>query len=279
MEISDILNSLRPPEPWSEGDNIPWHDPAFSERMLKEHLSQAHNAASRKAEIIDQHVTWIHDEVLGGRQAKILDLGCGPGLYAHRLTALGHHCVGIDYSPASIRYAREQADAQDLDCTFVEADLRHAEFGRGFDLVMLIFGELNVFPRAAAADMLSKAAQALEPGGTLLLEVHTLAKVEANGQEASRWSASASGLFSAEPHLLLKESFWDPTHLTATQRYFVVDTVSHQVQRYASSQQGYRDEGYQALLTETGFRDISFLPRFGDAAANDDFFVILSTRS
>ncbi|MCP4589836.1 MAG: hypothetical protein GY842_03755 [bacterium] len=28
------------PAPWSEGDNITWNDPEFSERMLIEHLTQ-----------------------------------------------------------------------------------------------------------------------------------------------------------------------------------------------------------------------------------------------
>ena len=41
MNISDIVGRKIPPDPWTEGDNIPWDDPAFSERMLKEHLTQS----------------------------------------------------------------------------------------------------------------------------------------------------------------------------------------------------------------------------------------------
>ena len=33
-----IVGRRVPPKPWVEGDNIPWQDPAFSERMLVEHL-------------------------------------------------------------------------------------------------------------------------------------------------------------------------------------------------------------------------------------------------
>ena len=274
MNLEDILRRLRPPKPWSEGDNIPWNEPGFSERMLKAHLSQAHNAASRRTEIIDQHVSWIHNSLLAGQPSAILDLGCGPGLYAQRLASLGHRCVGIDYSPASIAYARQEATAQKLNCTFQEADLRQADFGHGFDLAMLIFGELNVFPKAVAADLLAKAHQALNPASTLLLEVHTAAKIEAIGLEAAHWSANDSGLFSAAPHLLLKESFWDPQTLIATRRYFVINAANSNVERYASSFQGYEAAGYDALLANAGFSDITSVPPFGRAPQNDEYFML-----
>jgi len=32
--VLDLINRTPEPAPWSEGDNIPWDDPAFSEREL-----------------------------------------------------------------------------------------------------------------------------------------------------------------------------------------------------------------------------------------------------
>ena len=60
MELADIVARTPDPEPWSEGDKIPWNDPDFSERMLREHLSQDHDLASRRLEVIEAHVAWIH---------------------------------------------------------------------------------------------------------------------------------------------------------------------------------------------------------------------------
>ena len=48
MTLADIVSRKTPPIAWAEGENIPWDDPAFSERMLAEHLSQKHNLASRR---------------------------------------------------------------------------------------------------------------------------------------------------------------------------------------------------------------------------------------
>lgn len=47
--ICDIVDRAQAPAPWSEGDNIPWDEPEFSERMLAEHLSQEHDLALRRS--------------------------------------------------------------------------------------------------------------------------------------------------------------------------------------------------------------------------------------
>jgi SAM-dependent methyltransferase len=260
MQLRDLLNRTLPPAPWAEGDNIPWHEPGFSARMLAEHLSQAHDAASRRSATIDRHVAWIHDSILAARPARILDLGCGPGLYASRLARLGHECVGIDYSPSAISHARALAVTEGLDCHFEQADLRHADFGQGFDVVMQIFGELNVFAPAQAAALLRKAYAALKPGGTLLLEVHTLAAVQALGAQPSTWEVTTAGLFAPTPHLLLRESFWDAARSVATLRYHVVDLADSALTRYAQSMQGYTEEAYAALLGEAGFSELAWHP-------------------
>src|SRR5512146_557809 len=133
MKLSHLIERSLLPEPWGEADNIPWNDPAFSERMLAEHLTQEHDAASRRFEIIDEQVNWIQTNLLANSPCKILDLGCGPGLYAYRLARLGHSVTGIDFSPASIRYARQQAEKTGLGSTYIEADLRSLEYGAQYD--------------------------------------------------------------------------------------------------------------------------------------------------
>jgi hypothetical protein len=51
--LLDIVQRDAQPAPWTEGDNVPWNDPDFSERMLAEHLSQEHDLASRRSATID----------------------------------------------------------------------------------------------------------------------------------------------------------------------------------------------------------------------------------
>jgi SAM-dependent methyltransferase len=276
LNLLDIVQREPVPEPWAEGEKIPWDDPAFSQRMLQEHLSDLHDAASRRPATIDRHVDWIHHNVLQGTSARILDLGCGPGLYTSRLAQLGHQCTGIDFSPASIDYARKQAESDRLACSYIQGDVREAEFGPGFDLAMMIFGELNVFRPDDAKSILQKTRESLNDGGTLLLEVHTPEAVEAIGAGSRRWRSSERGLFSKQPHLLLEECFWDDERQVATTRYLVVDAATASVDRYAASVQAYSDADYRTMLVDAGFQVIELVGALDGSDSSGEFVVYVA---
>jgi ubiquinone/menaquinone biosynthesis C-methylase UbiE len=258
--LLDIIRRNLEPAPWSEGDNIPWNDPAFSKRMLKEHLTQDHDAASRRFKKIDRHIAWIHQEVLKNQPGKFLDLGCGPGLYASRLARLGYQVTGIDYSPASIAYAQDTTQKENLACNYIHADLREANFGENYDAAMLIFGEFNIFRPTDIRQILRKTRTALKPGGILVLEPHTFEIVQTMGQAAPSWYSASSGLFSPDPHLVLEDHYWDSDHQTATTRIFVIDANTGNVIRYAQTFQAYTQANYQTLLIDCGFGEINFYP-------------------
>jgi len=278
--ILDIVNRQPRPAPWSEGDNIPWNDPDFSERMLAEHLSQEHDLASRTTDTIDEHVGWIFSEALDGRPARVLDLGCGPGLYAHRLASLGCDVVGLDFSPASIRHAEQVAEDNGLRCRFIHADVRDEGFGDGFDLVMMIFGQINVFPRDRAMEILAKAHAALEPGGRLLLEVQVAETIREGGEAGPSWYSAPSGLFSDRPHVVLQENFWDARARASTTRFMVVDAETGAVSSYALSNEAYTEEELDSFLLKAGFREVRRVPtlRGTTATVETDLPVVVARR-
>jgi SAM-dependent methyltransferase len=264
MNLLDFVNRPPSPEPWSEGEKIPWNEPSFSARMLKEHLNQQHDAASRRSDKIDKHIAWIHGCVLQQKRVKVLDLGCGPGLYTQRLTQLGHECVGIDFSPASIAYAAaNEADREEQEqvrSTYLLQDIREADYGNGYGLVMLIFGEFNVFSPGDAKAILCKAHTALDPGGALLIEPQTESSIFQEGNSPRSWYSSPSGLFSDKPHICLTENFWDETSKTTSIRYWIINATTGQIARYSSTTQAYSQEELQSMLTACGFSQITFYP-------------------
>lgn len=281
MNLLDIVQRTPVPSPWREGDNIPWHDPGFSARMLDEHLSQEHDHASRRTPAIDAHVAWIHAAVLGERPSRVLDLGCGPGLYANRLAARGHACTGIDYSPASVDYARSTAAAAGLACTYHLADLRAADYGQGYDFAMLLYGELNVFSPRHIATILDKLHTALRPGGQLLLEPHTFAALAQETTREAAWFSASGGLFSPTPHLCLTENYWDPAGQTQTRRYYVIDSATAAVTFHAQTLQAYHEDQYRDLLARHGFAEICLLPGLAPdrLPPTAGFCAILATRT
>jgi len=279
--IQGIVDRTQEPDPWSEGDNIPWDDPGFSERMLAEHLSQEHDLASRRSETIDQHVEWIFSEVLGSRPAKLLDLACGPGLYTIRLARIGCECIGIDFSPASIRHARDIAAAEaDLSCTYHQADVRDGPFGEGFDLVMMVYGQFNVFQRDRGVEILKKAHGALKPGGSLILEVQSLEQIRQGGEKAPSWYSARSGLFSDAPHLVLQENFWHADAGASTTRFVIIDGQTGTVSNYALSNEAYTEHELSDALRLAGFKDVERFPSLsGESVSGDEDLPVIVARS
>ncbi len=265
MQTADIIHR-QPPAIWSTSSKIPWHDPAFSTRMLREHLDQSHDRASRRLERIDEHVHWLAQRVLPNQPSTVLDLGCGPGLYTERLARLGHRCVGIDVAPAAIEHARAVAATSASGCAYVQGDLRSASLGGPYDAALLLFGEFNAFSPTESSLILDRAAQVLKPGGCLVLEAHTSAYVEHIGRHEPTWTRATRSVFCDEPHLWLKEAFWDPNAHVAIERYFVIGASSSTTE-YVSTTQGYGREDYERMLHRAGFDRIDVYPSL---AAEDE---------
>lgn len=278
MQLSDLVARFdRAPEPWVEGRTIPWDDPAFSRPMLREHLSQQHDGASRRIGLIQQHVAFIERIALPSRPARVLDLGCGPGLYALMLTERGHDVLGIDFSPASVEYAREQAATRSLACRFELGDIRRADYGEGYDLVMLLYGELNLFERHEAVSLLQRCAAALAPQGKLLLEVHSYDVVRKRGEAAPKWSVVQSGLFSDAPHLRCDQAFWSEQGHVASGRHWLVDAGTSEVTLYGWSMLAYDDAAYDALLADAGLHIEARFDSLTGAPDAGDFPVLLAS--
>lgn len=256
---------------WDGRYKIPWDDPDFSRRMLAEHLSQDHDLASRKKETIDAQVRWIHENIAGGSPAGVLDMGCGPGLYVECLMKRGYTCRGIDFSPASIAHARSRVGDK---AVFIEGDVRYADFGHDHDLAMMLFGELNVFSPDECRALLKKAGEALVPGGTLLIEVHTFETIKRAGEAPNSWYRSGpgiQGLFSDDPHICLIENHWFEHLNTARQTFFIIDAAQGGVTSYRNTTKAWTEEEYEALLAEAGFTDIT--RRTDWPVTNEDFIL------
>jgi len=272
----DIVKRIPVPDPWSEGEKIPWNDPELSKRMLQYHLAQDHDLASRRFSIIDKHVKFIDD--LAGGPSKVLDLGCGPGFYTSRLTSLGYKCKGIDFSPASIDYAKEQAEKAGQEIDYLTEDIRTAEYGEGYGLAMMVYGEFNVFKKEDIRAVLKKAYDSLEDGGVFIAEPHRFEAVKSFGEAAPSWYSSESMLFSDDPHLALMECFWVEEHRVTINRYLIVDAATGEVTLHASTMQAYTNEEYETLLRGAGFSEVEFHDSLTEEEEGNEHLMVIVGR-
>ena len=140
-QLSDLQSRPPVPKPWDGNKaNLPWGDPEFSRRMLKEHLDSSHDLASRRPLVMNAQVGWVISSLFEPRGVKnVLDLTCGPGLWSNALARRGYIVRGIDISPAAIDYARKVARDEKLTATFFQADVRDAVYGSGYDAALFVY--------------------------------------------------------------------------------------------------------------------------------------------
>lgn len=250
MDISTIISGSHPMRLSPDESKIPWDEPAFSQRMLENHLSQEHDWASRRLAVIEQQVEWIASQLPVG--ARILDLGCGPGFYTQRLAERGYCCTGVDFSPASIAWARQQAQVAGLNIEYLLQDIRAYSPKNTFDFIMMTFGELNVFNAVDARTLINRCAQWLVSGGKLLTEVHTFDEVKRQGMAEPGWQRCQQGVFLDRPHLLLTEHVWEQEAQTSSTLFWTIDENGNAT-RFGSQMTAWQDEEYASLLSDCRF--------------------------
>ncbi|MFI5959131.1 class I SAM-dependent methyltransferase [Cryptosporangium sp. NPDC051539] len=83
----------------------------------------------------DRHDLDAYEALVAELQAtKILDIGCGTGVFATRLAAAGRNVTAMDPAPGSINYARNRPGGQLVN--WVRGEIRDVP-GSGFDLATM----------------------------------------------------------------------------------------------------------------------------------------------
>jgi 2-polyprenyl-6-hydroxyphenyl methylase/3-demethylubiquinone-9 3-methyltransferase len=103
------------------------------------------------------------EKVLGGYSGKrILDIGCGGGIFAEAAARAGASIVGIDPSKPSIEVAREHARSQGLDIDYRIGFAEQMDLDEQFHSVMAV----DVLEHVNDLDVtLENCARVLRPGG------------------------------------------------------------------------------------------------------------------
>jgi len=250
-----------PPPLWQGGGNLPWNDSAFSARMLREHLDESHGAASRQAAERAAQLDWLWAQLRLAPGHHILDLTCGPGLYAVPLAQRGCFVTGVDFSPASIAHARRLAAQEGVDerAAFVEADVRDYEpEPAAYDAALFLYGQLAVFPREQAAALLAKAARALRPGGRLVVELLDEARVDK--KDSSWWYTDDKGLWGERPFLHLGERRWDAAERASIERFLILHLETGVLDEIVLCDQTYAVGEMVGMMRAAGFGEVTTYP-------------------
>jgi len=200
-----------------------WNDEHTSTQMLSFHLNEAIDVSSRNAEFISRSVDWITSKFNIGKDAKIADFGCGPGLYATRLARHGADVTGIDFSRRSIEYAKAVAVSEQLNISYVEQNYLDFETQDRFDLVLMIMCDFCALNPTQRKEILRKFHRILKPGGSVLLDVYSLAAFDQR-EEVTKFEVNLlNGFWAPNKYYGFLNTFKYDEERVALDKYTIVE--------------------------------------------------------
>ncbi len=221
LDVSVLESCKRRPQLFAPGVALFWDDPYISQSMLKSHLDPETPSASRRPEQIDAIVEWLAGKLGLAQGQRVVDLGCGPGLYARRLAARGLDVTGVDYSRNSIAYARQEAAAAGLPIKYILRDYRTLDYQAEYDAALLIYYDLGALSDADRDEVLRRVLAALRPGGRFAFDVLT-EEGRARTRAESGWQARQGGFWRPGPHVVLTDVFTYPANHAELDQYIVI---------------------------------------------------------
>jgi SAM-dependent methyltransferase len=219
----ELNRLLEKPEPFSVYTAADlWTDEYVSARMLEFHLDPANDLASRRPESIDRIVGWIETR-LGLSGKSVCDLGCGPGLYAERMTMHGASVTGLDFSARSLTHARQSAARQRLAIAYRQADYLKDELPARQDVVTLIYGDFCVLSPEQRRALLERIRAMLKPDGHFVFDVFSRLQFGQLSEEFRCERRLMNGFWAEGDYFGFKVTHLYADRYLALDRYLIVE--------------------------------------------------------
>ena len=256
MIIKQIIKYAKKPELYTPGTAIMWTNKHISEQLLEVHLNEEIDLASRKKSTIEKTTDWILSKV-EKHPLHILDLGCGPGLYAELLAEKGHYVTGIDFSQNSIDYAREHARKKQRSINYLNKNYLQLDLDENqFELIILIYTDFCVLQPAERKQLLCNIKKWLKPGGKFIFDVNSDKELDKK-ITPKNWEATEKGFWRELPYLVLSESYLYGDEKVILFQHIVSDE-SGKTEVYRFYTHFFSENDLETELGKNGFSELKF---------------------
>jgi len=248
--FAQLKTMMKKPALYEKGTAELWTNEHISKGMLEAHLNPNLDAATRNHETVQKTVDWINSIAPAEQYRDLLDLGCGPGIYAEKFHDLGYHVSGVDFSECSINYARNSAKNKNLPIRYYHQDYLTLDFIEQCDLVTLIYYDFGVLSTDDRAELLKKIFTALRPGGLLIVDVLTPHHF-IDQSEFKKWEYADTGFFCDEPHFCFHSFYRYDGKSTILDQYIIA--TEHNVWHINNFQHTFTKDEIMLELGTAGF--------------------------
>lgn len=280
MKVTEIISQSEKPELYAKGTSFMWTDEHISKQLLNVHLNVDTDLASRKKSTIEKTANWILETQKEKGKLNILDLGCGPGLYAEIFAEKGHNITGVDISKNSIEYAQKSAKDKKLNANYVNANYLEINLEPDkYDLVVLIYTDLGVLMPSERETLLKMVYCVLKKGGTFIFDVLKDKDIE-NKISPKTWEVNNSGFWKKSPYLALSESFLYQEEKVILFQHNIIDTIEN-IETYRFWTHFFSKSDVCKMLETYNFIDVHFrediLPK-GDMLNGDNVIFTMTSK-
>ena len=102
----------------------------------------------------------------------ILELACGTGNIAIRLSERGYSCTGLDISESMLTLAGEKASAKGLSIPFILQDMGSLDYNRKTDAVLCLCDGINyITDKSEAGELFKKVSAIIRPDGVFIFDI------------------------------------------------------------------------------------------------------------
>lgn len=234
---------------FQRSENSIWTDEHIAKELLKCHLDESIDGASRKLEKRSKILEFINKSI--NKNSKILDLGCGPGLFDFELAKFGHRILGIDFNSESIDYALKNKKSNNIEyrCeNYLESD-----FTEKYDVALMIYCDFGALIPSEQKILLKNVYDSLEQGGFFIFDVFKT-DVMISRKELNNWNISdGNDFWSKDPYILLQEVKIFNEASAVGERYFIVNQKKATSKEFILWNQYYSKNSIRKLMTENGF--------------------------
>lgn len=265
--MSYNLEKLIKPIPFEQGNMTLWDNEYIASNVLKKHLQPNIDSGSRKQATIVRTINWMADII--PQKGNLLDIGCGPGLYARLLSKSGFCYYGIDISKYQIAYANQNCFGENIE--FETLDFRQMELDRLYSIVLMLYGIYSFYPPNERIELLRKIKNSSVSGGMVIVEVFTENHYK-NRKESSDWKyITYGGFWSDKPYLELNAFYrYDELKLFLVQ----AAQICNEVKVWNSWIQTFTPETLRFEFEQAGFKEFEFYSSCAGTPYNEDAAIL-----
>ena len=216
-----IFNNLVELEAFENSSFFYWNDPYISQNLLRNHLQENQDSASRNFKFMHESVLFMQELFKNYDVKDYIDFGCGPGLYCNLLKTDDLNITGVDLSERSIAYAK----SINSNINYKVGNYLEFKEKDKYDFASLIYCDYGSLNKNDRIKLLNNIYGSLKENGYFLLDVFSLEKF-LKFKERKTWIMHKSNSFwSEESNLEIINDEIYPNFISLNQSLIITEDI------------------------------------------------------